>query len=395
LKKNKKKQEQIFSALEEIRIEKTGKIFFEPTIIPRIKEPEKTKALLHETISVLPSEPSQPISSLAAVALSAEQEMISPEREKKEPILIPTVSGPAPGSIPQPSTETFSSPGKHLSDGQEIVAPEKKKAHETTMGSSEPEPAIISSPKPSTTISLTPAASLPDFSFVFIAPGKFIMGSPESESGRNDDELPHEVDIAHGFFIQTTPVTQEQWKTVMKNNSSRFFSQGDDHPVESVSWYDCQKFIELLNSMGDHIYRLPTEAEWEYACRAGKTSSCSEGEIVELFCHHDPNLDAAGWYCGNSSRSTHPVARKRPNLWGLYDVHGNVLEWCQDWYGTYPATPQTDPSGPITGPGRVIRGGSWFSNAKNCRAAARFYWSPNAKSDFIGFRLIRKQKTDS
>ena len=167
------------------------------------------------------------------------------------------------------------------------------------------------------------------------------MGSPETELGRGEDELPHEVTITRGFFLQTTAVTQGQWKAVMGNNPSRFSPKGDDHPVESVSWYDCQKFIERLNSSGEHIYRLPTEAEWEYACRAGKFSSCSEGEIIELFCDHDPNLDAVGWYCGNSDRATHPVAQKKPNPWGLYDLHGNVLEWCQDWYGTYPATPQT------------------------------------------------------
>jgi formylglycine-generating enzyme required for sulfatase activity len=317
LKKTKKKQEPIFSTLEEIKITTTEKKSDQQTNAFEIKAPEeKTTFCAPEPVSVLP---------------------------------------------PEPSAETFLSPVVSLPDGQEII-------------------------------SLTTTTSLPDFSFVLISPGTFIMGSPETELGRGEDELPHEVIITRGFFLQTTAVTQGQWKAMMGNNPSRFSHKGDDHPVESVSWYDCQKFIERLNSSSEHIYRLPTEAEWEYACRSGKFFSCSEGEILELFCDHDPNLDAVGWYCGNSDRATHPAAQKKPNLWGIYDLHGNVLEWCQDWYGgTYPETPQTDPTGPITGPGRVIRGGSWFSNAKSCRSAARFYWSPNAKSDFIGFRLVKEQ----
>jgi len=347
LKKTKKKQEPIFSTLEEIKIAITEKKNDQQTNAFEIKAPEgKTTFCAPEPVSVLP---------------------------------------------PESSAETFLSPVVSLPDGQEIISPEKKEA-QVIASSCEPEPAGTLLPDSSTTISLTTTTSLPAFSFAFISPGTFIMGSPEAELGRGEDELPHELTITHSFFLQTTPVTQGQWKAVMGNNPSRFFPERDDHPVESISWYDCQKFIERLNSSGEHIYRLPTEAEWEYACRAGKNFSCSEGEIVELFCDHDPNLDAVGWYCGNSDRATHPVGQKKPNPWGLYDLHGNVLEWCQDWYGTYPTTPQTDPTGPITGPGQVIRGGSWFSNAKSCRAAARFYWSPNTKSDFIGFRLVREQK---
>jgi len=237
-----------------------------------------------------------------------------------------------------------------------------------------------------------PSVPLPElFSFVFIPPGELVIGSPETELGRNEDEVLHKVKITKGFFLQTTPVTQKQWKIIMGNNPARFAKNGDSHPVESVSWYDCQKFIVRLNSLEKATYRLPTEAEWEYACRSGTVSPCTGGEIVELFCGIDPNLDTMGWYCGNSNRTTHPVAQKKGNAWGLFDMHGNVFEWCQDWYGDYPSTPQTDPSGPLSGPGRVIRGGSWFSNAKSCRSAARFYWHPNGKSDFIGFRLVKEE----
>ena len=347
MKKKKKKQEPIFSNLEEIKIAITEKKNDQQTNALEIKTAEeKTTFRAPEPVSVLPSEPFA------------------------EALLSPVVS---------------------LPDGQAIISPEKKEARGIAI-SCEPKPAGTLPPDFSVTILSTATTSLPDFSFVFISPGTFIMGSSETELGRKDDELPHEVSITHGFFLQSTPVTQGQWKAVMGNNPSQFFPKGDDYPVESVSWYDCQKFIERLNSTGEHIYRLPTETEWEYACRAGKFSSSSEGEIIELFCEHDPNLDAVGWYCGNSDRATHPTAQKKPNPWGLYDLHGNVLEWCQDWYGPYPATPQTDPTGSITGPGRIIRGGSWFSNAKSCRSAARLYWSPNAKSDFIGFRLVREQK---
>jgi formylglycine-generating enzyme required for sulfatase activity len=395
LKKKKKKQEPIFSTLEEIRINKTEKIFEQEIIPCEMKDAEETtKFFQSETIVVAPLEPSQANSSLTADSLPSEQEEISPASEKAEEITIPSLLEPPPVVIPEPSAKTLLSPVVSLSDGHEIISPGGKEAQGIAI-SCEPEPAVALPSPPGPTILLTANTSLPDFSFVFISPGSLIMGSPETELGRSDDELPHEVSITHGFFLQTTPVTQGQWKAVMGNNFSQFSPNGDDHPVESVSWYDCQKFIERLNSSGEHTYRLPTEAEWEYACRAGKFSSCSEGEIIELFCDQDPSLDAVGWYCGNSDRVTHPVAQKKPNPWGLYDLHGNVLEWCQDWYGTYPATPQTDPTGPITGPGRVIRGGSWFSNAKSCRSAARFFWSPNAKSDFIGFRLLREQKDNS
>jgi formylglycine-generating enzyme required for sulfatase activity len=231
-----------------------------------------------------------------------------------------------------------------------------------------------------------------DFSFVNIPTGTFIMGSPEFELGRNNDETQHEVTITKGFYMQTALVTQRQWKALMGSNPSRFSEESYDRPVDNVSWYDCQQFIKRLNSMKEDTYRLPTEAEWEYACRAGSSDQCTEGEIIELFCGHDHNLDVVGWYCGNSNRMPHPVAQKNPNSWELYDVHGNLMEWCQDWYGEYDAIPQKDTTGPVTGPGRVIRGGSWFSCAKNCRSASRFHWSPNSKSDFIGFRLVKEQE---
>jgi formylglycine-generating enzyme required for sulfatase activity len=237
----------------------------------------------------------------------------------------------------------------------------------------------------------TPEIRLCDAPFVDIAPGAFIMGSPEHEPGRDSDETQHEVTLTKGYSIQATPVTQAQWKAVMGSNPSCFLTGGLDCPVEGVSWNECQEFIKRANEPGGYTYRLPTEAEWEYACRAGACASFSSGEISELFCCLDPCLDAAGWYCGNSDRKTHPVAEKSPNAWGLFDMHGNVCEWCQEWYGAYAAMPCIDPAGAAFGPGRVVRGGSWFSSSQNCRSASRFFRPPNSKNDFVGFRLVRQK----
>ncbi len=234
-----------------------------------------------------------------------------------------------------------------------------------------------------------PFASL-ESPFVYIAPGTFPMGSPEYESGRSDDEIMHEVTLTKGFYMLKTPVTQRQWQAVMGNNPSSFMAGGDNCPVENVSWNECQEFIKRLNEGEDGIYRLPTEAEWEYACRAGSSTPLCNGEISELYCAHDPILNEVGWYCGNSSRKSRPVAQKSPNAWGLYDMHGNVSEWCQDWYGEYGSDSQTDPCGPASASGKVVRGGSWLSNAKNCRSASRLDWLPDSRIEFIGFRLVKE-----
>lgn len=227
-------------------------------------------------------------------------------------------------------------------------------------------------------------------SFVYIPSGSFVMGSPEHEPGRDEAEIEHEVTLSRAFFLQTTPVTQGQWVGLMGNNPSAFIKHDDDCPVEQVSWFDCQEFIKAINALGEGTYRLPTEAEWEYACRAGSTAPFALGDISSLFCDHDPILGISAWYCGNSDRATHPVAQKSPNTWHIYDMHGNVCEWCQDWYGEYSSTSETDPVGPKSGQKRVIRGGSWFSSAKNCRSASRFSWAPQSGSHFIGFRLVRE-----
>ena len=192
--------------------------------------------------------------------------------------------------------------------------------------------------------------------------------------------------------MQTTEETQGQWKAIMGSNPSYFKKCGDDCPVEQVSWEDAQEFIRKLNVKdGTDKYRLPTEAEWEYAARAGSTTAFANGGITERDCGHDPKLDAIGWYCGNANDKTHPVAKKQANAWGLYDIHGNVWEWCQDWYGDYPSGNVTDPRGPSSGSLRVSRGGGWDYLAERCRSAYRVRGHPGSRFYGLGFRLARTE----
>ncbi len=226
--------------------------------------------------------------------------------------------------------------------------------------------------------------------FIYISPGSFMRGSSEDESGRYDNETRHQVTLTRGFYMQTTEVTQGQWTIVMKNSPSFFNSCGDNCPVEQVSWDDVQQFIRGLNQLeGTNKYRLPTEAEWEYVCRAGNTEAFASGGITELECNRDINLDSVAWFCGNSDKKTHPVAQKKPNALGLYDLHGNVSELCQDWYGGYPSNQAIDPQGPASGIDRTVRGGGWDAHARHCRSACRGALSPGERSYGVGFRLVR------
>lgn len=216
-----------------------------------------------------------------------------------------------------------------------------------------------------------------------IPAGTYTMGSPDWEVDRSSNEGPdHIVHISNPFYIGIYEVTQDQWDKVMGNNPSEFPAAAS--PVESVSWNDCQDFISELNTMNIGTFRLPTEAEWEYACRAGSSTRYYFGD--------DPGYSEIGdyaWYDGNSSDTTHAVGQKEPNAWGLYDMHGNVWEWCSDWYDAYDSAQQIDPEGPSSGSNRVFRGGAWYNVPQFSRAAARSGVMPTYTDIHLGFRLVR------
>ncbi len=285
--------------------------------------------------------------------------------------------------------------------------------------------------------------------YVKIKAGNFLMGSPEPTEpemytnkiiGRERPQ--HRVLITQAFEMGRYEVTQRQWEAVMGNNPSSF--KGPDLPVTNVSWYDTQEFLKRLGPLDDQYdYRLPTEAEWEYACRAGSTGHFSGEEmkiektdksskdkggkdkkgktaeprktleerlaeehldmILDIKKAHkskyesedfQKNLPQIGWYKNNSQNRPHAVGKLKPNAWGLYDMHGNVWEWCQDWFefGYYKESPAENPQGPTTGTAKINRGGSWQIPAFLCRSAVRGYDTPNERNHVIGFRLARVKK---
>jgi formylglycine-generating enzyme required for sulfatase activity len=213
---------------------------------------------------------------------------------------------------------------------------------------------------------------------VLVPAGKFMMGSPASEKGRNENETQHEVTLTKPFYMGKYEVTQEQWFEIMGGNPSK--EKGRMLPVTNVSWNDCQDFIKKLNAKTNGGYRLPTEAEWEYACRAGTTTKYSVGDKITP---KDANY--------RDSKIGEPVAvgSYKPNAFGLYDMHGNVWEWCEDWKVDYQAGAVTDPKGPATGERRVLRGGSFNFYVWNTRSSFRFNLSPTSRYLFYGFRLAR------
>jgi formylglycine-generating enzyme required for sulfatase activity len=225
----------------------------------------------------------------------------------------------------------------------------------------------------------------------WIPAGRFLMGSPGDEAGRYDDEGPqHWVTLLRGFWLGEAPCTQEQWEAAMGNNPSRF--KGAERPVEQVSWEDCQEFCRKLGECIPGLRaRLPTEAEWEYACRAGTASAYNDGSACTEPAGHDPALERLGWFDDNAGRETHPVGKKSANAWGLCDMHGNVWEWCSDWLGGYANEEQTDPFGPAEGQCRVLRGGSWLGSAGRCRSAFRRWRGPGDRWGTQGFRLLAVQ----
>lgn len=238
--------------------------------------------------------------------------------------------------------------------------------------------------------------------FQYIPGGSFLMGSPEDELGRSADEIQRRVTLTRPFFLAIHPVTEAQWREVMGGKANLQL------PKVDVTWFEAVTYCNALSrregltpayvgsgttwrwNQDADGYRLPTEAEWEYACRAGTTTAFAGGPITDLVCD-DPYLDTVGWYCGNADGERQEVALKAANPWGLHDMHGNVWEWCWDrWADRQPGRPVVDPRGPERGIYRLIRGGSFFDGAPNCRCARRgSFVLPSVQKDDLGFRVAR------
>ncbi len=220
---------------------------------------------------------------------------------------------------------------------------------------------------------------------VLVEGGTFEMGDTFGDGGSVEKPM-HTVTVSD-FYIGKTEVTQVQWEKVMGSNPSKFLFQGAERPVETVSWEDVQEFVKKLNRKSGNRYRLPTEAEWEYAARSGGKKEKWAGTSIES------ELGRFAWYASNSGGQTHPVGQKEPNDLGLYDMSGNVWEWCGDWYGRgyYGQSPKENPSGPNSGEYRVLRGGSWYNLPEFARAAYRIGSWPSNRTGYFGFRLVTVQ----
>lgn len=216
----------------------------------------------------------------------------------------------------------------------------------------------------------------------WVPAGRFQMGSPADEPNRDKDEVPHEVVFRRGFFMAETECTQAQWQAILTNNPSR--GKAPDQPVNQVSWHDandfCRRLTQTHRAQGlipeGWEWSLPTEAQWEYACRAG-TSGPFAGDLAEM-----------AWIESNSEGKAHAVKTRKPNAWGLHDLHGNAWEWCRDWYGAYPTNSVQDPTGPSAGTFRTYRGGSRIYGARRARSAIRGAMTPELKGDYLGFRAV-------
>ncbi len=349
-----------------------------------------------------------------------------------------SISGyPATGSAVSPKTYTLAllSPGKWYKYSVESTAKAGYVSSNTVgwfrTAAKQPDAGVPDLPPPDASV---PDASVPDAAqpdaataqdggtvvkgkWTTIPGGTFQMGSPSSEKCRYSSETQHQVTLTHKFEIMSTEVTQAQFSSLMSYSPSYFSSCGGTCPVEKVNWHEAAAYANALSAQkgkakcyactgsdgsvtcseastyaGKKVYtcpgyRLPTEAEWEYAYRAGTSTAFYNGGITSCY-GKDPNLDKIGWYDQNSSSKTHPVGGKAPNAWGLYDMAGNVWEWCHDRYGTYPSSSVTDPVG-TAGSNRVKRGGGWYYYAAYARAADRYNSSPGDRNTYLGIRLAR------
>ena len=244
---------------------------------------------------------------------------------------------------------------------------------------SSPQTTSSSPTTPSGSVISIPVKNGISIEMVKVEAGSFMMGAPpEIENSCKEEKMVHRVTLTNDYYLGKYEVTQALWKTVMGSNPSEF--KGDKLPVEQVSWNACQDFILKLNSMTGKHFRLPTEAEWEYAARGGRKSRNYQYSGSD-------SIDNVAWFEGNSSDDTHIVGTKFPNELGIFDMSGNVYEWCQDWYGDYSSSSQTNPTGAVSGTERVFRGGSWSSGTKFCRVFCRGFLPPGGYGVVLGLRL--------
>ena len=322
-------------------------------------------AVVFVAIMLFRPKPESPIPSDIIAAVTSGTDTVSQQEQPQQPVQQPVQQQPAHQQEQppvQPAQEQMQQPV------QQPLQPQVQQQQPAQQP-------VVQQPEPE-----RPQSNLPEIEMVWVSGGTFTMGAT-SEQGSDalDDEKPaHSVTLS-GYYIGKYEVTQAQWKAVMGNNPSSF--KGDNLPVERVSWNEVQEFIKKLNQMTGKSYRLPTEAEWEYAARGGNNSRGYKYSGSN-------NIGSVAWYYENSGSTTHPVGSKSPNELGIYDMSGNVLEWCQDWYGDYSSSSQRNPQGPASGSYRVFRGGSWYFNARNCRVSIRNYCSPDSRDINLGFRLV-------
>ena len=240
-----------------------------------------------------------------------------------------------------------------------------------------------------------------DMEFILIPAGTFTMGSPLNEPYRDKRELQHTVRISNPFYLQTTEVTLAQWRALMGKKLIGRRKGPGNMPVVKISYHDCMKFIKKLNALSGWSYRLPTEAEWEYACRAGSSTAYNWGNDIDCGKAMYGNNSLKSNECLDDVKSKGltidqpaPVKSYHPNAWGLYDMHGNVWEWCHDWYGDYTVNTEIDPLGPDSGTMRIRRGGSWFKYGHSCRSANRNSGHPSSRYKTTGFRLVAQRLAD-
>ena len=274
--------------------------------------------------------------------------------------------------------------GKHPKPTPEPKPTQKPKTTPKPTPEPTPEPKPTPTPTPAQRVSATYQNNVlrvgnVSYRMIPVNGGTFTMGATSEMTEPYGDEEPrHQVTLSD-YDIGETEVTQALWKAVMGSNPSYF--KGDNLPVETVSWNDCQTFIRKLNGLTGRHFRLPTEAEWEFAARGGNRSRYTQYS-------GSSRIDDVAWYGRNSGDKTHPVKTKQPNELGIYDMTGNVWEWCQDWYGDYNSYAQTNPTGASSGFGRVGRGGSWCSYPRICRSSGRYNYAPGSERSDLGLRLV-------